>query len=104
MKNYNRACEFVGCSGGVDDVSLRPECNTESAPNINANYAQNKSRTCKMHTVSGSPTRVYYMKEKRSEATWLLLQQKTYNVLDTMLSDSHDRSHCFAWRGGSHSG
>jgi hypothetical protein len=24
MKNYNRACEFVGCRGGVD-VSLRPD-------------------------------------------------------------------------------
>lgn len=104
MKNYNTACEFVDCRGGVDDVSLRPECDTESAPNTNANYAQNKSRTCKMHTVSGSPTRVHYMKGKRSETTWLLLQQKTYNVLDKMLSDSVDRSHCFGGRGGSHSG
>ena len=95
MKNYNRACDFVGCRSGVDDVSLRLECDTESAPNTNANYAQNKSRTCKMHTVSGSTTRVYYMKEKRSEKTWLLLQQKTYKVLDTTPSDSVNRSHCF---------
>jgi len=101
MKNYNRACEFVGCRGGVDDVYLRPECDTESAANTNANYAQNKSRTWKMHTVSGSPIRVHDMKEKRFETTWLLLQQKTYSVLNTTLSDSADRSHCFEGGGGS---
>ena len=51
MMNYNRACEFVGCRGGVDDVSLRPECDTEPAANTNANYVQNKSRTWKMHSL-----------------------------------------------------
>jgi len=68
MNNYNRACEFVGCRGDVD-VSLRPECDTESAANTNANYAQNKSCTWKIYTVSGSPTRVHDMKETRSETT-----------------------------------
>jgi hypothetical protein len=51
MKNHNRACEFAGYRGGADDVSHRPECETESAANTNANYTQNKSRTWKMHSL-----------------------------------------------------
>lgn len=50
MRNYNRACEFIGYRGGADDVSLRPECDTESTANTNVNYTQNKSRTWKIQS------------------------------------------------------
>ena len=46
-------------------------------------------------TVSGSTTRIHYMEEKGSATSWLLLQQKTCSVLNKMLSDSVDQSHCF---------